>query len=627
MPPLNVMSPHPRSLADHGIGAFPIEGVVNGILAQARPAGWTPSGTTRSSYLDIMEPVVRLAASWIANTGALIDPVIHEEWAQTTPRFVSSAAILLHFNRIADLRDIVFRALSYCCSRMAAPDFPKSSAGDFWMREIITAYDCLTDLAPAPLLAEWKNTLAQVVPEQAYVAVDSTHTRLREFHNWAVYSSAGESMRELAGIGGGSDVLWGNCFFNTYMAEQVHRFTAYGMYRDPDDPITYDITTRLQFAAAIARGYNGPLRGLLEEILRRGNQTLLLFLSSDGFVPFGGRSSQFNFQEAIACALCELEAHRYRQSDPRLAGAFKRQAHRCVNAITPWFRDSTPIRHIKNQFKPESRHGCDTYGQYSLYSLLATSYLGLAALYADDTLAEQPTPSEIGGYSLTLQPAFHKVFLCAENTYVEIDTQADPHHDATGIGRILFTGFPPEFPLGMSFASHPKCLFAEGCSAPETPVALGPTWLGADDAPDSLASWSEDVQLETESIQDEHGTGMRIRYRKGETTVNETIRLSMRKVSLDWTVSINGQLVYPLAITLPYLVHDGAEMTKKSKTENGFDLDFRGQRVHYRWPSSVQEQDEKTAYANRHGLYKTHRLVSPSGLCHVEIFANPETVG
>ncbi|MHB9025801.1 MAG: hypothetical protein ACYC7E_16810 [Armatimonadota bacterium] len=55
--------------------------------------------------------------------------------------------------------------------------------------------------------------------------------------------------------------LWGDAFFDKYLPAQLGHFTEYGMYRDPNDPITYDITTRLQIAAALALGYAGPLRG------------------------------------------------------------------------------------------------------------------------------------------------------------------------------------------------------------------------------------------------------------------------------------------------------------------------------------------------------------------------------
>ena len=615
MSSMQIMSSEIRNLEEHAINAYPLEDKVRSILGRKTPDDWVESGHGRSFYLDLMEPVVRKAATWIADNGALIDPVIHTEWAQSTPRFVSSAAVLLHFERIADLQDIVFKSMSYCCAKLASPDLFQSRSADFWMRELVTAYDCLNGIAPAELLAQWRHDLSTIIPEKTYSVVDPTHQNLKQFHNWAVYSSSGESMRDSAGIGGSNDFLWGKQFFDLYMSAQIHRFTEYGLYRDPDDPITYDITTRLQFAAAIARGYKGPLRDLLEEILRRGNQTMLLFLSPDGFVPYGGRSSQFNSQEAMACAQAELEALRYKASDPIMAGAFKRQAHLCAMAIKPWFSDCDPVRHIKNRFQPETRHGCDTYGQYSVYSMLATSFLGLAALYADDTIAEHPTPAEIGGYTLTLWPAFHKVFLCADHTYVEIDTQADSHHDATGIGRILFKGLPPGFPLGMPFASNPTCIYADGCSAPQTPIALGPVWQSPNGATDSLAAWSDGVDARTETRK----SGIQTTYRRGETVVTEMIEIVSGSVVIDWTVEIAGKPVTPLNITIPCLVHDGEITATSTLTENGLDITFQNQRIGYRWPSDSQCTLENTEYANRLGVYKTARLVAESGHCHLEI--------
>ncbi|MGI5869417.1 MAG: hypothetical protein ACOX9C_08245 [Kiritimatiellia bacterium] len=617
---MSTLSPEIRDLSPLGIDAYPLEGEVQRILARPAPAGWTPSGLTREAYLDLMEPMVRTAATWVSDEGALIDPVLHREWAQSTPRFVSSAAVLLHFGRIADLQDVVFKSMSYCCARLADPGIPKSASADFWMRELVTAYDCLAPIASAAHVNAWKKDLAAVRPEDAYVAVDPSHANLKRFHNWAVYSSAGESMREAAGLGGPDGILWGNRFFDTYMAAQTHRFTACGMYRDPDDPITYDITTRLQFAAAIARGYNGPLRPALDEILRRGNQTLLLFVSPDGFVPFGGRSSQFNFQEAITSALSELEARRHRDNDPALAGAFKRQARLAASSVRPWFADSVPARHIKNRFAPQTRHGCDTYGQYSVYSMLATSCFGLAALYADDMIAEHPTPAEIGGYALKLQPAFHKIFLCAEGAYVEIDTQADPNHDATGIGRILFKGLPPGFPLGMPFSARPKCIYAEGFSAPERPVALGPAWQGPDGAPDSLASWSSGVRVKTKTIET-NGivSGVATVYRKGKATVHETVRVARDNVTLDWNVTIAGTPVNDLGLTLPCLLSDGENQATLAPTVDGAVLAFRGQSIAFRWNADMRKQPDDAVIANRNGVYRVLRLVSASGLLHLDI--------
>ena len=182
---------------------------------------------------------MRLAAGWVDEKGAVIDPALNREWNQTTPRFVSSAAILLRFGRCPELLDTVRRAMTYSCSRLPETEVRESSP-DFWMRELATAWYCLKPLVPPEESEAWRARLAAVEPENIYKFTDPAHKKLKEFHNWAVYSSGGESMRDSLGIGGG-DFLWGNRFFDVYMAGQLHRLTPEGMYRDPGDPITYDI--------------------------------------------------------------------------------------------------------------------------------------------------------------------------------------------------------------------------------------------------------------------------------------------------------------------------------------------------------------------------------------------------
>ncbi|HEY4147343.1 MAG TPA: hypothetical protein VGM41_00370, partial [Chitinophagaceae bacterium] len=73
--------------------AYPYENKVTEILKAPPPAGWKKSGTTKLQYLRLMERIVRTAAPWVDSAGAVIDPYGKAEWGQTTPRFVSSAAI------------------------------------------------------------------------------------------------------------------------------------------------------------------------------------------------------------------------------------------------------------------------------------------------------------------------------------------------------------------------------------------------------------------------------------------------------------------------------------------------------------------------------------------------------
>jgi len=397
----------------------------------------------KQQYLDLMETIIAEAVYWVNDRGAVIDPVERLEWAQTTPRFVSAAACLLYFKRLEEHKEKVFAAMSYCCSKLKLPETKHMSA-DFWMRELCTAYFCLQHIAPAGLVGEWKRDLSEVVPENIYMFTDSTHQNLERFHNWAVYSAGGEVMRQNLGIGGG-DFLWGDAFFDVYMDKQFWRMTDLGMYRDPGDPITYDVTTRLQLDNALFWGYReGKLRPAWKELLDKGAETMLQYLSPAGFVPFGGRSAAFQFQEAIVAALCECHARNRKDKSPELAAIFKRQAELSTAAIRPWLA-LKPFRHIKNRFDPAGKHGCDDYGKYSVYSLFAASCFGLAALFADDAITPAATVPAQGHGILELNPEFHKVFARCRQSYVEIDTAADLRYDATGIGRIL----PRDWPFGL----------------------------------------------------------------------------------------------------------------------------------------------------------------------------------
>lgn len=433
----------------------------------------------KEQYLDLMEIIIGEAVRWVNDRGAVIDPVEHVEWAQTTPRFVSAAACLLYFDRLTEHKEKVFTAMSYCCGKLKLPETKQMSA-DFWMRELCTAYFCLQKIAPAALVGQWKRDLSQVEPENVYMFTDRTRQNLERFHNWAVYSAGGEVMRQSLGIGGG-DFLWGDAFFDVYMDKQLWRMTNLGMYRDPGDPITYDITTRLQADNALVWGCrDGELRAKWQTLLNKGAETMLQYLSPAGFVPYGGRSAAFQFQEAIVAALCECHARRHKDDHPELAAVFKRQAELSTDAIRPWLA-MKPFRHLKNRFDPAGKHGCDDYGKYSVYSLFAASCLGLAALYADDSIKPAAAVPAEGHGVLELNPEFHKVFARCRQNYVEIDTAADLRYDASGIGRILPRNWPfgllPAMPFAPQNAHYQIDPSLQFCLRP---YAVGPEDLAGD---------------------------------------------------------------------------------------------------------------------------------------------------
>jgi hypothetical protein len=591
---------------------------VKAILESPRPPGWATTGIDRRFYLDVMERILAEAAAWVDRDGRLIDPILKQEFAQSTPRFVSSAAILLRFGRLPALKEPAVRAMSYCCRTLADPAVKKLSP-DFWMRELATALMAFEGVATPEQIRGWAADLAKVDPEKIYTYVSPDGKGIETLHNWAVYSSSGEFLREAAGVPSEGGFLRGKAFFEKYMKAQLGHFTELGMYRDPNDPITYDITTRLQVAAALAFGYDGELREPLGELLRRGGLATLLFVSPQGYVPYGGRSSQFCFQEAIVTALCELEARRYRAADPALAGAFKRQARLSARSVRRWIFDMTPWRHLKNGFPPEARHGIDRYGQYSVYSLLLSSFMGLAAIFADDTIEERPCPAELGGFVFEIQPAFHKLFANCGGTYLEIDTNADPHYDATGLGRFTRVGVPLELGPGMSFPARKenKSAMAKGQQAPPASVAIGPM-AKIDGTWSSLASGGgrAAVRVEAESplkvaFSVAYGPDWRTAYDLGEGSV---------RIGAEWTGSKTAQST---ALVVPLLVTDGQSVSEIQEAKDEVRVRYLTSTFLIRFDPSLKATIEEDAYANRNGVYRSLILEKPGASIEATLLLQP----
>lgn len=600
-------------LSDKGFDAYPLEGKVESLLTQPAPEDWQATNVTRELYLDLAERIVRMAVDWVDDKGAVIDPVFKEEWKQTTPRFVSSAAVLISFGRCTEYLDVVCRSMAYCCKRLGSRQANDMSP-DFWMRELMTADMCLTGIADPALQKAWRADLSKVDCEKTYQFVDPSHgKKLHELHNWAIYASGGEALREMAGLGPKDRTfLWGREYFDTYMGPQLDHMTVFGMYRDPGDPITYDVTTRLQFITPLAYGFESKLRETYVELQRRGSLTALLFTPADGYVPYGGRSSGFQFQEIILSAIFELEAQRYKTSNPLLAGAFKRQAHLSALSTRRWLCDMKPLRHIKNGFDPNDQHGIDGYGKYSVYTLLTSSFLGLAALFADDTIAETPAPSELAGYAFELFPAFNKVFAVTRGCYVEIDTMADFNHDATGIGRVHFAGSPFEMILSMPFTHHPKYVFAEDVESAKEPIAIAPTWL-ADGKRVSLASFAEGEVTHTTTIHEQSPEKVSFtldyKHQASDSDICETVTVLTDAVEINTHIKVSGKATEGVLYHVPVLVTDGMSRSKLALSDGKLVGEYLGHRWQITWDAALAKAvlDEKE-FANRHAVCRLLKL-------------------
>ena len=577
------------------------EKLVRKIIEKPIPGKWQSSGMSRSDYLDIMENIIRKAVEWQNKNGAIIDPVLKREWCQSTPRFVSAGAVLLGNGRIADLKEKILLSMDYSCKEFTAADIRQRSS-DFWMRELITAYKVLSGLVPEGRANSWKKDLSAVVPQYHYRYFYTDESLQKRCANWVVHSACGELLREYAGIGGVTDTLWGKQFFETYMRWQPAHFNQYGMYLEPGHPITYDLTTRLQFAAAFECSYDTPLRKELQSLLDIGDFITLLEISPGGEVPFGGRSSQFYYQEAIITALCEAAANKYKNADPKLAGAFKRQAHLSAAVTKQGFcRKDGKMYHIKNKFPIESRHGCDDYGQFSVYSLLTASLMAVAVNFADDTIAEAPAPSEIGGFGFAVTDSFEKAFLNANGGFVQFDLLADQKYDATGLGRIILKGMPYGLLPILPFSAEPNYIRMPVPDIVKYAVSIAPEWIDEKGTVHRLAEKST-ILPGVMKMLDEHSC--QVQYFYDDAIITYKVSFPGNGI-LQLSLTIDGK-IEKAYLVLPILETDG-ELQPNTKVSSGqMEVSFKNGKLHITTDS--KEYNFAGRAVNRTGIYKLYHL-------------------
>ncbi|XEC96233.1 hypothetical protein AB6A23_06720 [Paenibacillus tarimensis] len=410
-------------------------------LNQLEPsAEFLPTLVTKQTYLDLLEIVFHTySADQIYSrtkfNGEYMD-------LQTYSRLTSVLACLLSGGRVPEHRGLLERMMSECCKEIQL--LQGDVISDFAVKEIMLAYKLIKKRASVNKLEEWREALSRIDPFNQYLFTirDVNDEKMTDLHNINVYNMVGEFLRETEGLTDSSS------YFAVHWPYQLKKFDAYGMYMDPGCPMLYDLTTRCQIQLMMKHGYEGPFAEQLDGKLAKAGLMTLFTQSSAYEFPYGGRSNQFLFNEALIAANCEFEAVRYKKKgNPRIAGAFKRSGHLAVIAVKRWL-DIAPPRHIKNFYPIESRWGTEAYGYYDKYMITFGAFLALAYYFADDSIAEAPCPAERGGYVLETSEHFHKIFAGAGGYSIEVDTKADLKYDATGLGRIHRSSIPTE--LGLS---------------------------------------------------------------------------------------------------------------------------------------------------------------------------------
>jgi len=582
---------------------YPLEQKIAFLLRQnSRIADWRPTGITEDSYTALSEPIVRQAVAWQEPGGRIIDPFVGSETPTATARFVGALGGLMLQGRCLDLVDNGIRALTVAARDLYASAEKPVKGSEFYGKELMLGYLALRDHVDKGTLELWEKYLGGFDPEANYDIVLSK-LPAAELHNYTTFALAGEQFKKRHGLADHTD------FIERHLATQLLRFNRFGMYHDPANPMTYDAVPRMNLSLFLFAGYDGPQRAALEETLRRGALTMLLTMSTTGECPYGGRSNQQNFNEATAALLFEYEAARLAKAGrPELAGVFKRAARLAILSVERWL-NLRPVGFVKNEFPPSSQHGRQKgYGFYGVYSLLIASQLGLARLVADPRIEERPVPWERGAFVIQLDDDFHKVFASGGGYHLEIDTRADHHYDATGLGRLHRAGVPTETALSTPFVPKPEYLV----STPDAPraVAIGPGWESG-----GRAQWLSDLSAEIDKVEFEvlsekpDKVKFRIIYIIGKAGrgVVETYELDGRGLTVGWEIRPGADdPTDGIRVQVPLLLTDGRHESKVTSGKGFFEVDYQGHiyKVACRAPHNVDGSFEDFKAPNRNGVYR-----------------------
>jgi len=515
------------------------------------------------------------------------------------PRLTANIGILLSHGVRADLVPLFREMMDLCCEQI-----PKvKAANDFSVREIVC---CLTELEAAGLFPEdilrWRSNLTTIVPEACYNCyATKPESGVR---NWALFTAVSEYFRQDMGLCDSRD------FIDLQLQVQLKWLDENGLYCDAGgyahQPIMYDHVSRGLFALLLHKGYRGKHYAAIDDCLRRTGMATLAMQSVTGEMAFGGRSNQFLHNEGWLAALLEYEANRYkREGDLPLAARFKSAALRAVEAAEEWL-SKTPIRHIKNRYPTETRYGCEGYAYFDKYMITTASNFYAAALICDESIPAAPAEDTNPTAYLT-SDRFHKLFLKAGGYGLEFDLNADPHYDASGLGRVHRQGAPSAICLSQPCAEAPNFTVdiptpaaLSLCPARKTPEG----WVFAADpaAKYEVKAYAADGHTATATLTCTHG----------EHTATLTYTVSADGVTI--TQSGEGEQSH----TLPVLAFDGEIHPAVTVEPSSVTVAYEGRTCRYTTNGGIT--DTGVTAANRNGHYKVFCASAFGSLrVHIEI--------
>ena len=498
------------------------------------------------------------------------------------PRLTSNIGILISNGKRKDLLSIFSEMMEFCCKTIPCV----KAANDFSVREIINCLEAVENskIIPSSDTDRWREYLKGIKPEDCY----NQYARTPDdpVRNWALFTGVSEFFRQKAGLCHSEE------FIDIQIASQFKWIDENGMYMDNSfadvyQPMVYDLVPRGLFSMLLHAGYRGKYYDKIDAILRKAALLTLDMQSVSGEIAFGGRSNQFLHNEGWLALIYEYEANRYkREGNLCLYEKFKSGVSRAVENIEYWL-SKEPISHIKNRFPIESFYGCENYAYFDKYMISAASMLHGAYLISDGEVVE-PLYDGAPNYVLTSR-YFHKLFMKCADYSIELDTNADPHYDSTGLGRVHRLGAPTNICMSQPAPSHPgytvdiesaAVSFSSGVRQGESI-----SFFNDSERAMELVSVSKNENSVTASFV--------CPFSDGISTREEYI---LSEKGVDITVQGDGEIFY----MLPAFFYDGERYTEIIVSKNVLEIHLDGWICRYTSSSDVFDTERMGAARNGH---------------------------
>lgn len=580
------------------------------------------SGWDRQRKLALLEGLVNAYKRHQDQHGAVIDPYSDQERYYSTPCYALAAAVLVNEGR-TELLESAASALESSIQSVVTRTAPDEHP-DFFPVMIMGAYRLLKTRLPERAV-HWHEQLQQIQPEEYYRFTMSHMKNPNRMINWNAIMISGEYVRYLEGMA--SEAGWMDTYLRNY---HLPRFTALGLYQDgplnlPNSPFSYDAATRYHLGTMLRAGYHGECLGELEKHLARGAFSSLLMLSPQGMIPPRGRSGQHQWNEAAAAFTFTTSAQAaYEAGDVALAGAFRRAAALCWDAIGRWVTPEGNLRIVRNYYEPEARHGFEVYSNHTCYNLWTTAALAYTILHDGVDVPERPIPAELGSRVLVGDGWFQTILAAVPGQQMVIQTSLnDPYH-IPGIVRIQHQQLPEL--IGPAAPGHKDSGFTEYGEGEILPISYAPAWRTLDGQWHSLAEGLEgsspfdrDVGIDPAdgggAVQVKHEAAgeqfseLELSWSGPFKGVSEVLtRYKQEPGRITVTYEINGE-VDTIGAIIPLMHFDGQEHSHIRLEGQTITNEFRGVAVTVTsdTPHAVIELQEETV-ACRNGLLKWARI-------------------